>query len=384
MTKSTFTRRNNDTAISETACAIVFCVFSFIYLFFYQDDLLTMEQHILSGGLTKYNATAGALIITVLLMLVQQGLDGATNKSIKVPALTYFPSAILLAILTDISPDVDNGYQFGKWAWLTPILTVLFCAIAYISAYTKESKEQQSEQSALQKLWINMIVIAAYLLFICTAANNNRAFHTRMEIENLVANGQYKNALKIRSINADNDSSTTMLKAYALAKEGMLGERLFEYKPYGGSAALLPNGKSVKFMIGNKKDIFRFIAEPSVQEMSPIKYMTWMKEHGYAKKPLRDYLLCAYLLDKRIDSFIEELSKEKDVNYSKLPKHYKEALILYNHIRSTPIIEYKDNVMDADYQDMIATARKCPDKTTANATTDKAYGNTYWYYYYFN
>lgn len=370
--------------MTEIACAIVFCLFSFIYLFFYQDDLLTMEQHVLSGGLTKYNATAGAVIITILLFLVQQGVDNATGKCIKCPALTYFPSALLLAILTDISTDVDNGYHLGKWYWLAPVLAIVFCAASYISAYTKDSNEQQNNQTAMQGLWTNMLIIAAFLLFVCATANTDRRFHTRMKIENLIVNGQYKEALKVKSANSDRDSSATMLRAYALARDGKLGEKLFEYRPYGGSEALLPNGKSVKFMIGNSTDIYRFIAEPCKQNMKATEYLTWMKKHGYAKAPLREYFLCALLLDKRIDSFIKEIASEKNLDYNKMPRHYREALILYNHIRSTPIIEYRDNIMDADYLDMITIARSCADKKTANALTDKAYGNTYWHYYYFN
>lgn len=384
MTKSIFKRRSNDTAISGIACAIVFCVFCFIYLFFYQEDLLTMEQHILSGGLTKYNATAGAIIITALLMIVQQGIDNATGKCIEYPALTYFPSALLLAVLTDISPDVDKGYHLGKWTWLAPALAIVFCAMAYASASTKESNETQERDTAVQKLWNNMLIIAALLLFTCTTANTDRTFHTRMRIENLIANGLYREALKVRSTNAEKDSTATMLRFYALAKEGKLGEKLFEYKPYGGSAALLPNGKSTRCMICSNNEILRFVAEPAVQEMGTMKYLTWMRKHGFAKRPLLDYLLCAYLLDKKIDLFAKEIAKMKVQNYSKLPKHYKEALILYNHIRSTPRIEFKDDIMDADYQDMIATARSSTDKATAKALTDKAYGNTYWYYYYFN
>ena len=134
MTKSIFKSRGNDTWIAEIACAIVFCVFTFAYLFFYQADLLTMEQHVLSDGLTKYNRTVGAVIITAILLLLQQGVDAATKRTIKMPALTYLPSALLLAMLTDISPSIDQGYSIGKWAWLAPLLLTAWGGAAYVSA----------------------------------------------------------------------------------------------------------------------------------------------------------------------------------------------------------------------------------------------------------
>ena len=48
-------------------CAIVFCTFSFCYLYFYQADILAVEQHLLSGGKTHYDRTIGAVLITVAL-----------------------------------------------------------------------------------------------------------------------------------------------------------------------------------------------------------------------------------------------------------------------------------------------------------------------------
>lgn len=120
MAKNKFITRGNDTTMATIVCGIVFCVFSFIYLYFYQDDLLAMEQHILSDGLTKYNRLVGALIITLLAWLLQYGIDIATRRSVKFPALNYFPSALLIAILTDISPDIDHGCHSLKWLWLAP------------------------------------------------------------------------------------------------------------------------------------------------------------------------------------------------------------------------------------------------------------------------
>ena len=45
----------NSTVVVKAACAIVFCLFSFVYLYFYQVDMLSVAQHILSGGVTRYD-----------------------------------------------------------------------------------------------------------------------------------------------------------------------------------------------------------------------------------------------------------------------------------------------------------------------------------------
>lgn len=69
-------------------------------------------------------------------------------------------------------------------------------------------------------------------------------------------------------------------------------------------------------------------------------------------KVTADYLLSGYLLDKNLDSFVREITRHYAVNDSvSLPKHYEEALLLYTHLHSTPYIIYKNDVLNADFQD---------------------------------
>ena len=56
--------RDNNSTLYKFMCAIVFILFTFIYLYFFQADLLFMIQHVLSGGATHYNRTIGTFIIT--------------------------------------------------------------------------------------------------------------------------------------------------------------------------------------------------------------------------------------------------------------------------------------------------------------------------------
>ena len=81
-----------------------------------------------------------------------------------------------------------------------------------------------------------------------------------------------------------------------------------------------------------------------------MEYLSLIHHKQKARQPAHDYLLCAYLLDKRLDDFAHEVGKYYKVD-SIFPKHYREALILHNHLRSHPVVEYHDNVLDADYKD---------------------------------
>lgn len=382
MKKYIFTNRGNDTTTSETVCVIAFCIFTFSFLFFYQSDILTMEQHILSGGLTKYNKTIGSIIITALLYLLHLGLDEATGKCVRYPALTYLPSAILLAMLTDVNPDIEYGYDLGKWSWILPLFLIIYGIVLYYAANRIDSSDSESNMNHYQQISVNLLILLCTFLCVGCLSNSNRTFHKRMEIDNLIAQHKFKDALAVETMPTDNDSNITMLRAFALAKESMLGDKLFEYRPKGGSDALLPY-KRTKCLIASNNEIYNFIAKPVKQQMRPMKYLVWMKNHRLAKKPLRDYMLCGLLLDKQIDLFVKELMNEKNIELKKLPKHYKEALILYNHIRTTPIVTYNNVIMDADYLDMQTIMRSSYNKAMTKAKAEKSFGNTYWYYFFY-
>ena len=50
---------------------VLFALFSFLYLFCLQCDVLAEAQYVFSGGVTSYSRLWGALIITAILLAVQ-------------------------------------------------------------------------------------------------------------------------------------------------------------------------------------------------------------------------------------------------------------------------------------------------------------------------
>jgi hypothetical protein len=171
-----------------------------------------------------------------------------------------------------------------------------------------------------------------------------------------------------------------MIRVYALSQKGELGESLFEYPIVGGSRILLPDSANVRFMLYPEHELYQYLGIRLKQKLSPLKYLTFIEKHHLAKSPAKDYLLCGYLLDKNIDAFVRNVGKYYKLN-GHLPKHYREALTLYTHLRSNPIFVYKNNVMDADFQDYQDMERKNPDKVLRQNNLHDTYGNTYWYYY---
>ena len=86
--------------LTRVLCTVAFVVFTFCYLLFYQADVMVVAQHIASGGQTHYVPWVGALLITLVLKLLQVGVNMIFALYRRTHALTYLPSMLVLAFIT--------------------------------------------------------------------------------------------------------------------------------------------------------------------------------------------------------------------------------------------------------------------------------------------
>ena len=84
-------------------CAILFATFSFLYIYAFQGELLALMQDYLSKGVTTSNTFWAAAIITLLLCLLQFGINRISKLHLRWEALSYIPSCALLALITDVN-----------------------------------------------------------------------------------------------------------------------------------------------------------------------------------------------------------------------------------------------------------------------------------------
>jgi hypothetical protein len=362
-------------------CAILFLSFTFIYLFYYQDDVLAVGQHVLSNGQTHYNRTIGAILITFVLFLLHLAVFGITKLKRRSHALTYFPSLLILAIVTDVSPTIDQHFSFGSWLWVFPLLLIVYGIVVWLLRQLQPYEPDTKTSGFVSKMmWLNVFTMVIMFFIVGLTSCGDEMFHYRVHAEDCLLNKDYDGALETGEKSLKTDSSLTMIRVYALSQKGELGESLFEYPIVGGSRILLPDSANVRFMLYPEHELYQYLGIRLKQKLSPLKYLTFIEKHHLAKSPAKDYLLCGYLLDKNIDAFVRNVGKYYKLN-GHLPKHYREALTLYTHLRSNPIFVYKNNVMDADFQDYQDMERKNPDKVLRQNNLHDTYGNTYWYYY---
>ncbi|MCH3993676.1 MAG: DUF6057 family protein [Prevotella sp.] len=373
-------RNKNSTITMRVICTIVFLLFTFCYLYFYQNDILAVEQHVLSCGKTHYNRILGAILITVILYFLQLGVFALTGLRKRTHAMTYLPSFVLLLFITAVSPRIDEGFSFGAWLWLFPLILILYIlGVMFARGFQTIEPEMNSTGIFSQLTWTNLLEMVIMMICVGLFSTNNEIFHHRMRAESCLIQGDWNGAVKATAGLDTADSSLTFLRAIALSHEGKLGEKLFEVPVTGGSTAMLPNGKSVKCMMYPLDSVYLWLGKRYTEYMSPLHYLHFSYKHHTAKKAAADYLLTSYLMDKNLDAFVATVGKFYNLD-SVMPKHYREALILYTHHRAKPKIIYHSSVMDADFQDY-QTLEKIPNPMQRQTAIRDTYGNTYWYYW---
>lgn len=305
-------------------CAVLFCLFSFCYLYFFQADVMTIVQHLASGGQTFYNPLLGAVLITITLKLLQVGISSWTKLSKRGYALTYFPSFLLLTIVSDIRPTA-TGVTLGSWLWIAPLLLILYAIIVIMTKrFELYEPELRSFGIFSQLTWMSLAIFLSFFLFTGLFSNTDKYYHQRAKVEALIDKRDYAGALQVVKTMPHTDSVTSMLTVYAVARRGHLADSLFYYPLVGGGRVLRPG-----------------------------RIHSWLQPDSVLLKVTRtsaNYQLIGFLLDRNLQEFVRYLPQYYPVD-SLRPRYYKEAYDLYvlRQKRLTPDKPYKKGSYTAYY-----------------------------------
>lgn len=379
--------RNSSTVSIRLMCAIVFFVFSFCYLYFFQADILAVAQHVLSKGMTHYKPFVGALIITLALQLLQLLVYFFLRLRKRSHALTYLLPMLVLAVITDVSCNIDHHFSMGAWWWVLPLIIILWLLLALFARALRDV-EPDSESVGLfsRAMWINMLMMCLMIIGVVSIGNTNAVFHYRMRAEAALLNGDYQRALKQGCKSLETDADLQMIRMYALSRTGEMAEHLFEYPVAGNSSTMLPVEGQSHFSMYPVDSLYKFLGARPKGEMTTTRYLELMQRRdSIDDKRIADYQLCGLLIDRRIDDFVDALRQhytEGDtLDIDHLPKHYREAMTLYTHLRSKPVMDYHNNVMDEDWKNLQELEAQYPDPTERKGKVEEHYRGTYWYYY---
>lgn len=371
-------------SIVRWTCAIAFLLFAFLWLFRFQADVLAALQHVKSGGRTTYHPLIGAVIITLLLQLIQLLVYAfvfrLTNRG---HALTYFPSMLILALISTVNTDIAQSYAWGFWWVLIILAFAAWVGVCMVVRYVQNVEPDRNVNVFFSRpMWINMLVMFLMMTGVAAIGNTNAVFHYRMHAETCLLQGDYKGALDTGWESLESDADLQMIRMYAMARRGELGDRLFHYPIVGNSSVMLPTSGETSFVRYPVDSLYHAFGARPARRMLPNTYLKLLPSRsGMAK----DYLLCGLLIDRRLDEFVTSLQQfyaaGDSLDADRLPTHYREALTLYCHSRRNPVLLYRNAVMEEDYRNLQELERKYPDDTERKGKVEDWYGNTYWYYY---
>ena len=380
-------RRRNERAITlRVVCAFAFLLFTFFWLYFFQGDILAVAQHELSGGKTHYNRTIGAIIVTVVLFGLHLLVFVLTRLTRRTHALTYLPSMLLLAFVSSISVP----FRWGAWLWAAPLVLLLWGGAVWLSKQLLPIGEAMENRNRLQLFsrvtWINMLQLAFMMIGVAAVSNTNAVQHFRAHVEVALMEDNVDEALRTGSCSLETDESLTMLRIFALSQKGQLADHLFEYTISGTSADMLPmKGSKGQLMLMTDTLLWQhFGVSPDSMmstHLSVAQYLDSLECDTLATPAWRDYKLMGQLIDRRLDTFVVCLPRYYKMEADSLPRHYREALVLYQQAVDTSFI-YSDSLMLSSWYDFHINDSIYPKVTERRIRTEGQFRGTYWYYYF--
>lgn len=366
-------RAFNRSQIVRLSDYALFCLFCFCFLCGLESDILLLFLTKTTGLNVPDLPYIYAFVYTSILIGIQLLLNRKLRLDGQRHALSFIPSFLLLALTTSLIPEFSLLSALLLATGL--VLFVIFCRFFH----------QHSSGSATfpQLLIPNLTCMLGCFAFVSLVSNTNDELHYELRIQSLYAKGEYKKALLVGNKSLATNRRLLALRALSLARIGEMGESLFEYPIPENSTDLFLHHSDGAYMMLPLDSITKMIGYiPSEKD-----YMSQMSNHLHSaylhRHPqLRDYWLCTLLLQKRLDDFAIWLPRFYKIS-DKLPKHYREALILYRSLFVHPRIIYDGTASEeANYSDFAELADKYADATERKNCLRRLYGNTYWWFFF--
>lgn len=196
---------------------ISFCLFIFTYIYALQIDLITLQFQSICKDFITCNDFVISLLCTLLCLFISFITFLFFRKKKEFYYLSYVPSLFFLGILT------SYGESFIK----TFLLSFLFIVLYLLIILQKKRKIRLlfiDKYTFNKAIWKDEMVALIFCLGTCLLGNTKEMTHYRVKMERLILKGEYSKVYLVSNKLVHSDSSTTLLRAYSLNKQGKLGE----------------------------------------------------------------------------------------------------------------------------------------------------------------
>ena len=366
--------------IIAVASGLLFSVFSVVYLSVFQKEVMEALHYSLAQGKTVYAPWTSGIIGTIVLLVLRWGINVLVGLKGPLKALSYFPPCLLLGVLTDVGHGVYHGEGISaQWAWLLPLLLVLHVVIGKLLA-------------RVCKLWVNpdleegiMVNSNLFILFflcLMTACigNSNIHFHHELKVEEALRKQDYEMAREVGVKSMDPSRNLTALRAYAMSREGTMGEYLFQYPQLYGAAGLLMGISDDKALRLNADSLYVYLgARPALGEPA-MNFFSRICEEESGNYTTMDYYLSALLLERKLEKFVQSFDELYTVRDS-VPHYYQQALFLYDKIHPSNKPKVTDEAMEEQWKTYEEEKNSLAGTVGEGNRMRRKFGDTYWWYY---
>lgn len=212
---------------------ILFMLFAFAYLYFFQGELLGAAHAYLSQGRTAdYNCLISCLVITFLSLLLEYGVEKTIGFKGYVYACNYIPSAFLLGFMTRFDGNALLGNRVAPVVLFACFsVLVMVCCKAIQTGIMTEKREPSASVAS------NLFIITLAIASIPVLGNCDENWHRALRMEHYLAMGRPEDALEVGCDESESDRSMDLLRAKALLMldtdtlsiGNVLADRLFEF-----------------------------------------------------------------------------------------------------------------------------------------------------------
>ena len=191
-------------------------------------NFIALTQHILSEGHTHYSRLVGTVAITICAVAIQIGVSRLFRLPTIVYAVSYVPSALFLAAITDLIPD----FSLLK---LAVYILILIACVSFCIYRQQRSRQRQRNHTFINAAIPNTIIITAIMLFTGFAGNTKRIMHYEMNAEYFLDSNNFEDAIRT-AILAQGDTDTkgaicgSIAEAHYEIPEEMI-TKAYEYLP---------------------------------------------------------------------------------------------------------------------------------------------------------
>lgn len=377
-------RKYNKSAarLSNLVCGLLFIIFSMVYLAVFQKDLLEAIHFSVDKGNTGFHILPAAIIVTVILLILEWGLNLLMRLRGSFQALAYLPSFLGLVTMTGFGRDLYTGGFSHAWWWLMPLITVIYVSIVVLIRRKIRATTMTGQNPLNMTIWNVLLMLAMCICTICMG-NTDRYFHNELRMESLMAKGKNDEALKVAAKSLKATRTMTALRMLAMTKEGKTGDMLFKYPQNFREGGMFFDSDSSKTLRFTNDSIYAFLGEQPRYGENRMEYLKRLSQNGDSCMAARTYYLAGLMLEKRLEEFSKSL-EEFGWKGDSLQRYFAEAALMYKNMN--PQWKYEIQPKDSVCYKIFEEYRNRQNDSYKSDIEEKnkmrlEFGDTFWWYY---